>query len=166
MPALLIAGLGNPGTQYEHTRHNLGARALHAWAGADLSARHPLVTLLYPETFMNDSGAAIKKALDFFKLTPSELIIVHDEAELPFGEVRSKEGGSAAGHNGVRSIIEHLNTDAFWRLRLGIGRPEGAMPLERYVLEAFTSAEEQQLPALFEKASAELTAMCSRPLPE
>jgi len=135
--AQAIIGLGNPGTEYQDTRHNVGqrvvdevARTLHArferegghqvaqarWHGAP-------VYLVKPRTFMNVSGPAVARISRGLRLTPADLIVVFDDIDLPLGKVRVRLKGSAGGHNGVRSLIEHLGTDAFRRVKVGIGRP-------------------------------------------
>jgi PTH1 family peptidyl-tRNA hydrolase len=134
---LLVTGLGNPGREYAGNRHNLG------WMVADeLARRHDgswrskfngqlaeiridghKVALLKPETFMNDSGRAVQAAVKFFKLEPDAVLVVHDEGDLELGRMQARIGGGAGGHNGLRSIIEHLGTPEFMRLRVGVGRP-------------------------------------------
>lgn len=151
-----IVGLGNPGTQYEDTRHNCGFAAVRELvATASLpplrtSARyHSLltegiwhetaVTVVLPTTFMNKSGEAVAALVPKDKV--DKVIVVYDEAALPLGKVRISVGGSAGGHNGVRSIIDSLGNDAFIRVRLGVGAPADGMPLERHVLGRFASEE-------------------------
>lgn len=139
----IIVGLGNPGSEYETTRHNIGfmvvdrlARELGGEAAPwqndakvnALVARVGDVLLIKPLTGMNQSGMAVKKVLSFYKLAPSDLWIIHDEIDLPLGKIKIREKGSSAGHNGVASVIEQLGADVFVRFRLGIGRgkePEG-----------------------------------------
>lgn len=172
MNKLVLVGLGNP--NMDGTRHNLGIEVLRLfverqdergkvirWWQAELQFEADVATViengreiacLFPTTSMNDSGRAVKKYLEFYKLPPSSILIIHDELELPLGEVRLDEGGSARGHNGVRSIHETLGNQTFARLRLGIGRPEGQMPVDRYVLEKFTEAEQTQLELIRVKA--------------
>src|SRR5581483_12302146 len=110
----------------------------------------------FPPTFMNESGEAVASFIKEKALTPSQLIIVHDDLELPFGEVRWKEGGSANGHNGVRSIQEKLSTQEILRLRIGIGRPADDTPIDEFVLQRFSESEEAQLPGIIERAVSEL----------
>ncbi len=134
----LVVGLGNPGREHEHDRHNVGFVVIDALArqlgGAEFKskwnahfARASLggheVVLLKPQTYMNLSGESVQPAAAFFKVPPAEVLVVHDEIDLPFGEQRLKLGGGHAGHNGVRHIIERLGTPEFVRLRVGIGRP-------------------------------------------
>ena len=134
---MLIAGLGNPGREYERTRHNVG------WLVVDEIARRADATfrgkfsgklaetriageraiLLEPETYMNESGRSIQPALAFFKLTPAELLVVHDDIDLEEGKLQARLGGGLAGHNGLKSIAKVLATNDFYRLRIGVGRP-------------------------------------------
>lgn len=133
----LLIGLGNPGEKYASTRHNIGfmivdrlARELGnqtaIWQQDDkknvVTAKVGEVLLAKPLTFMNKSGFAVKALVDFYKLAPSDVWIIHDDIDLPLGKIRIRERGASAGHNGVDSIIKHLGTDAFVRFRLGIGR--------------------------------------------
>ncbi|AEG02186.1 aminoacyl-tRNA hydrolase [Methylomonas methanica] len=136
----LIVGLGNPGSQYEKTRHNAGFLFLDhlavsyglGWSVsgqfqgevASLSSGAEKLLLLKPMTFMNKSGLSVGKMLRYHKLKPEELLVVHDELELPEGVVRMKRDGGHAGHNGLRDIIAHIDSRDFFRLRMGIGRPE------------------------------------------
>ncbi|MGI9539311.1 MAG: aminoacyl-tRNA hydrolase [Miltoncostaeaceae bacterium] len=137
-PVRLIVGLGNPGPRYERTRHNAGARALDVlarrwdagrarerFAGEVREARGPggPLVLLAPSTYMNESGRSVGPATGSMKLDPEQVLVLHDEIDLPFGEVRGKEGGGHGGNNGLRSIIAGLGTGDFGRVRLGVGRP-------------------------------------------
>jgi PTH1 family peptidyl-tRNA hydrolase len=160
-----VVGLGNPGDKYAGTRHNVGFMALERLAAAGSASfrsqpkLHGLLAevghgpsrlrLLMPQTFMNDSGRSIRAALDWFDLEPAQLLVVVDDMDLPLGKLRLRAAGSAGGHNGLRSTISHLGTQAFPRLRIGIGAP-GRDPVERrartvgHVLGRF-AAEEQPL---------------------
>jgi PTH1 family peptidyl-tRNA hydrolase len=134
----LIVGLGNPGKQYEQTRHNVGFMVLDRLAGASGAtfqstpkwqshlAKIPGdgTLLLKPQTFMNLSGRAVQQILSFHKWTPEQMLVVYDDVALPLGTLRFREKGSAGGHNGIKSIIQHLGTDGFPRLKLGIGASE------------------------------------------
>ena len=146
----LFVGLGNPGTEYEATRHNagfwwlealaakLGARLVPERAYQALVARVNLpagpVWLLEPMTYMNRSGVAVAGLARFFKIEPQQILVVHDELDLPPGEAKLKDGGSVAGHNGLKDIQAMLGTPAFWRLRLGIGHPGVKAEVVNYVL--------------------------------
>ncbi len=138
----LVVGLGNPGSRYRTTRHNAGfmvadrlaERLAASWrsrfSGRFSEARDGELRLaiLEPETYMNDSGRSVSAALRYFKLEPAQLLVVHDEIDLPLGEVRAKLGGGLAGHNGLRSLADHLRTQDFARVRVGVGRPERGDP--------------------------------------
>jgi len=161
----LVIGLGNPGSKYAGTRHNVGFMALERLAAAagsgfrnqarlqgllaEVGSGDQRLRLLMPQTFMNESGRAIRAALDWFGLQPQELLVVVDDMDLPLGKLRLRASGSAGGHNGLRSTISHLGTQDFPRLRIGIGAPADN-PVERkartigHVLGRF-SPDEQPL---------------------
>ncbi|MBV9232037.1 MAG: aminoacyl-tRNA hydrolase [Chloroflexi bacterium] len=145
----LIVGLGNPGSQYEQTRHNIGSRTIDKLAtklglkwqrqGRAMIASGTIdlerVVLAKPITYMNDSGEAVGELVRWYKLPPEDLLVVYDELDLPVGKVRLRANGSAAGHNGVDNVIRHLHTNQFPRLRIGIGRPANSrMETIGYVL--------------------------------
>ncbi|HEV8154963.1 MAG TPA: aminoacyl-tRNA hydrolase [Gaiellales bacterium] len=149
----LVVGLGNPGARYRDTRHNLGRRAVELivdelggswrsrWNGrvSELRDSDERLALLVPETFMNESGRSVAPALRFYKLPPERLVVVHDELDLELGDVRAKQGGGLAGHNGLRSLAEATGTQDFLRVRIGIGRPERGdrRPVADWVLQPF-----------------------------
>ena len=149
----LVVGLGNPGPRYRDTRHNLGRRAVELivdelggswrsrWNGrvSELRDGDERLALLVPETFMNESGRSVAPALRFYKLPPERLVVVHDELDLELGDVRAKQGGGLAGHNGLRSLAEATGTQDFLRVRIGIGRPERGdrRPVADWVLQPF-----------------------------
>lgn len=146
----LIVGLGNPGREYENTRHNAGFWWLDEFARTQnlgfrseakfhgQAARGQLhgheVFLLKPQTFMNVSGRAVGALAQFYKIAPAEILIVHDELDLPPGSAKLKLGGGHGGHNGLKDIIAHLGTKDFWRLRLGIGHPGDRSEVANFVL--------------------------------
>jgi peptidyl-tRNA hydrolase, PTH1 family len=151
----LVVGLGNPGSSYAGHRHNVGFRVVSRLAerlGAPeakskfkgLFTRAAIggqdVILLLPQTYMNVSGESVRPAADFFRISPDHVVVVHDELDLPFGEVRVKVGGGLAGHNGLRSIAQHLGTQDFVRVRFGIGRPPRGAVVP-YVLGDFSADE-------------------------
>ena len=155
----LLVGLGNPGTEYEGTRHNAGfwwadaaARALGGRLSPDRAyfglvarvnrAGSPL-WLLQPQTYMNLSGKSVAALARFFKIEPQEILVVHDELDLPPGQMKLKLGGSPAGHNGLKDIHAHLGTDQYWRLKLGIGHPGLKSEVADYVLRR-PPAEERE----------------------
>ena len=148
----LIAGLGNPGTKYRHTRHNVGFMVVQTWAKSlDLSlagrrfksnyARTVFggkeVILLCPQTFMNLSGLALRECAAFFKLRNEDILVIHDDLDLPIGRVKTVRNGGAGGHKGILSIFESLGTKEFSRLKVGIGRPCFDEPVEDFVLKPF-----------------------------
>jgi len=167
----LVAGLGNPGAKYARNRHNAGFMVIDRFAiehGAaafrerfqggfvKLSVSGTDVVLIKPGTFMNLSGRSVQQALHFFKVALSDLVVVYDEIDLPFGTLKIKRGGGTAGHRGVASIVENCGGQDFCRLRVGVGRPlSGAV--EHHVLSDFSAAESQALPTVLERASAALT---------
>jgi PTH1 family peptidyl-tRNA hydrolase len=156
-PWHLIAGLGNPGEEYARTRHNAGfslAGKLAARWKADWKSERKFnarvarakrngirVLLCQPRTFMNASGEAVKAVMSFYRLPPEHLLVAVDDADLPLGEIRLRAGGSSGGHHGLESVEQHLGTRAFARLRLGIGRKDGAREITDYVLDRFDAAE-------------------------
>lgn len=182
MPSFLVVGLGNPGQEYENTRHNLGIRAVHSWAerngartwqhkkeyGAEVArvklADGQFVVCLFPLTKMNRSGEAVRAYLDRNPVEGPWILIVHDDLELPLGSFVFKEGGSAAGHKGVRSIHQALGTQAMARLRVGIGRPTDDQPVEEYVLKHFSAAEEAIITEKFPEITAAITAYLKKTL--
>ena len=166
---LLVVGLGNPGREYATTRHNVGwmaldelaARASAAPFKKKFSGEYATATwegrqlfLLRPETYMNESGRSVQPAAAFFKTPPAAMLVLHDELDLPFGDVRLKVGGGHAGHNGLRSLIASLGTPDFVRLRIGIGRPPAGFRGEvaDYVLSSFDAIERATLPDVVGKA--------------
>ncbi len=161
----LIVGLGNPGPEYEKTRHNVGFIFLDRiaiesgarWLGsrqfhgdvASCSLHGAKVVLLKPATFMNRSGLSVGGVLRFYKLDPEEMLVVHDELDLPEEVVRLKRNGGHAGHNGLRDIIAHLGTRDFYRLRIGIGRPPAGEDISEYVLSRFSRLSSENIENTF-----------------
>jgi len=158
----VIVGLGNPGTKYEKTRHNVGFMALDFLAEklnapnfkmnkkfnakiSETKLGREKIILAKPQTFMNDSGEAVLKILSFYKVKPEGLTVIHDDLDIDAGIKKSFDRGSA-GHNGVTSIISFLKTQAFYRLRIGIGRPKN----DNYVLEKFSKEEMEKMKIAFE----------------
>lgn len=154
---LIIAGLGNPGSEYEHTRHNTGFEVIDELVkkyGIVMDfAKHKAicgrgviegekVMLMKPQTYMNSSGEAIADAVNFYKAYPEdELIVIYDDVDLPSGRIRIRESGSAGGHNGMKDIIEKLGTDTFTRLRVGVGAKPEQWDLADWVLSRFSEDE-------------------------
>jgi len=152
----IIVGLGNPGKQYADNRHNVGFHVVDKLAEkyglkfnkmlnrgiaaiGDIEGRR--VVLLKPQTFMNESGGCVSPTFKFYKTNPSNLLIIYDELDIPFAQLRLRKSGSAGGHNGMRSIISKIVTQDFPRLRVGIGRPPGRKEAATHVLEDFTRDE-------------------------
>ena len=170
---LLVVGLGNPGTEYEGTRHNVGAEVVHIFAQrfgvslkkskyrcllAGLSVEGKKIVLAFPLTFMNNSGEAVSRLVKTFGIKKSEqILVVHDELDLEVGVVRLKSGGGMAGHNGLKSIKQHINSADFLRLRIGIDRP--AHPdhkVSDYVLRRPSKSEQPDIKNSLDKATAAL----------
>jgi PTH1 family peptidyl-tRNA hydrolase len=159
---LLLVGLGNPGARYAGNRHNVGFMAVEAIAKRHgigpwrrrfqgLVCEGPIggarSLLLLPGTYMNESGRAVAEAAHFYKLSPGDITVVHDEIDLPPGKVRVKIGGGIAGHNGLRSISEHIGDD-YRRVRIGVGHPGDKDMVQHYVLNDFAKSERPRLEAL------------------
>src|SRR5689334_20375590 len=159
---LLFVGLGNPGPKYAGNRHNIGFMAVQAIAkrhdiapwrrrfqgvAVEGSIAGEKLLLLLPGTYMNDSGRAVGEAVNFYKLGPSQVVVFHDEVELPLGKIRLKLGGGNAGHNGLRSISEHIGND-YRRVRLGVGHPGHKDLMQNYVLQDFAKSERPVVEAL------------------
>ncbi len=160
-PALVV-GLGNPGPDYEGTRHNVGTRvaallatragagrfSVHKRSNSDIAqgrlAGRP-VTVAVPRTYMNLSGGPVAGLVQYFSIPPTEVIVVHDELDLDFGVIRLKRGGGEGGHNGLRSISKALGTKDYLRVRFGIGRPPGRQDPADYVLKRFSGVENKEL---------------------
>ncbi len=163
----LIVGLGNPGREYAWTRHNLGFQVVNylseLWrlplTRKSLESRwgqgrvgEERVILAQPTTYMNLSGQAVSLLLSYFKLSPGDLVVVHDDLDVPLWRLKIVKGGGPGGHRGVFSIIGALGTEAFIRVKLGIGRPPPEMPAENYVLSHFPAAEAENVAVLVERA--------------
>ena len=164
----IIVGLGNPGISYRMTRHNIGFLAVDRLAKVNRTSIRTKrfkslfgtgwidsqqVILLKPMTFMNRSGEAVRGVADFFGLTIEDLVVLHDDLDLPFGRLRFKQRGGDGGHQGVRSIIERMGGNNFLRLKIGIGRPPQRMDPADYVLETFDKDEQSQLDQILSEAA-------------
>ncbi|MFN2353263.1 MAG: aminoacyl-tRNA hydrolase [Desulfopila sp.] len=159
----ILVGLGNPGTQYSGTRHNIGFDVIDAlaaknttevrsqkWDGltAGITLAGAAVHLLKPLTFMNLSGKSVAKYMNFYKVPPQRLLVVHDDLDMKTGRLKLVRGGGAGGHNGIRSIVACTGNNSFYRLKIGIGRPasddvHAGIPVDRYVLTPFAAHERQ-----------------------
>ncbi len=164
----LIIGLGNPDLRYQSTRHNIGflvidklasdynisvsLKGFDAFFGRGKIGAIP-VLLAKPQTYMNISGVSAKKLIDYFKIDIKDLIVVHDDIDLPFETIRLKAGGGHAGHKGLISVIDHLGDMEFIRVRIGIAKPPNRSMVEKYVLEPFTEDEMKLLPQITASAS-------------
>jgi len=173
----LIIGLGNPGKKYEKTRHNLGFLAIDQLAEkikindwkikmqfnaniAEENFNNEKIILAKPQTFMNNSGMAIKSITDYYKISAENILIIHDDIDLKLGEIKIQKNRSSAGHNGVQSIIDYLKTKDFIRIRLGI-KPidqETIIDIEKFVLQKFSKKEESIVQKIIKKAAALITA--------
>lgn len=172
---VMIVGLGNPGEEYEGTRHNVGFTCLdmfvekntdmEQWISKkDLKCQLSIgkladtrVLAVKPATFMNLSGEAVQAVCDFYKIHPNQVIVVHDELDVPFGQIRTRVGGSSAGHNGIKSIIERLGED-FGRVRVGVGpKMPASIDSTDFVLGKFSKDQQAELPALRREVNAILT---------
>jgi PTH1 family peptidyl-tRNA hydrolase len=160
----LIVGLGNPGRDYEETRHNAGfwfcARLAQA-RGVTLAhesrfhgivGRNGAIWMLLPQTFMNRSGQSVGALARFHRITPAEVLVVHDELDIPPGQLRLKFGGGMGGHNGLKDITSHLGTQDYWRLRIGIGHPGDRNEVVNYVLKPPRRDEQEEIDAAIERA--------------
>ena len=164
----LIVGLGNPGAKYERTRHNAGywwvdaiaERKRATWAKeakfsgwvAKVAEGERDFTLLKPATFMNESGRSVGALLRFFRIEPADMLVVHDELDMPPGTVKLKKGGGTGGHNGLNDISDALNTKDFWRLRIGIGHPGHRDLVADYVLDKARREEQELIDAAFDRS--------------
>ena len=185
----LVVGLGNPGKKYERNRHNVGFMVVEhlarthgmpdfkekfsgVWTKGEISVGSTLstrstryaVALLKPLTFMNLSGDCVQPAAAFLKVEPKAVIVVHDELDLPWREVRLKVGGGHAGHNGLRSLIDRLGTPDFVRVRVGVGRPPPGFKgdVADFVLQSFDSMETVELPEVVDRACAAVEAVVAK----
>ena len=171
----LVVGLGNPGLRYAGNRHNVGAMVvdeLAARGSARLTthkarasaatvrvgtlpggAPGPRAIVAVPSSYMNESGGPVKALMKFFSVEPDRLVVVHDELDIPAGDVRLKQGGGEGGHNGLRSISSALGTKDYLRVRVGIGRPPGRMDPADFVLRDFSAVERKELPFLLGDAA-------------
>lgn len=166
MDPWLIVGLGNPGPRYAGNRHNVGAMVvehLAKQAGTNLRAHKaraaaaeirlgtvggvpgPKAIIAVPSSYMNESGGPVSVLMKFFKVPPQQLIVIHDELDIDFGQIRLKFGGGEGGHNGLRSITKSLGTKDYLRVRMGIGRPPGRMEVSDFVLKDFSPSERKEL---------------------
>ena len=171
-PGYVVVGLGNPGVQYAHTRHNMGflvldrlaARAgVRKWGEAALArvaeaeVEDVPVVLAKPQTYMNRSGASVVRLVERYGVPLERLVVVHDDLDLPFGVLRIRTRGGHGGHNGLRSILQALGSGEFVRVKVGIGRPAGKGDVVDYVLGPFDPDQAAEVPAVVERAAEAVT---------
>jgi len=174
----LIIGLGNPEEKYKNTRHNLGqkiildyVRAIHEspfknypklsaqlteCKGGPMCPTDKKTIIAISTEYMNNSGISIKKIADYFKISPKDIYIIHDDLDLEVGDYKIQFDRGAAGHNGIKSTIDHLGTKAFNRIRVGVGKPTDSTPIEDYVLRTFTSQEKETIELISKKVITEI----------
>jgi len=181
----LIVGLGNPGDKFKGTRHNLGFEVaselrrkfeLGEWSQEDKFkaeiAKNPEIILARPQTYMNLSGLSVGEIVRYFKIEPDDIIVIHDELDLPLGHIKIRLGGSDAGHHGIESIIKQLGTDQFIRLRLGIGNlkaisgehKHAAFNAEKFVVDQFLAKETSKVKAMLKRSVKAVEAIISHGL--
>jgi len=163
---LLIVGLGNPGREYAENRHNVGFDCVDLLAGkhgiALSKSQHKArlgtgqvagrrAILAEPQTYVNSSGEAVGAVARYYKVAPEDVLVIYDDLDLPQGTIRLRPGGSSGGHNGIKSIVDHLGTQAFPRVRIGIGRPPGRMEPKDYVLQDFSAAEREGMVEVYDR---------------
>jgi peptidyl-tRNA hydrolase, PTH1 family len=149
----LIIGLGNPDKKYRNTRHNVGHLFVETFGKMSLPSDIKLGT---NDSYMNESGDSVQKLVHFYKVPLDRFYLVHDDLDLPVGEYRLQFDRGAAGHHGVESVVEHLGSQAFWRIRIGIGRPPENVPVEDYVLQPFSADEKVLISQTIDKITTEL----------
>jgi PTH1 family peptidyl-tRNA hydrolase len=167
----LVVGLGNPGPEYELTRHNIGWLVMDSYdpidgsfwkdkfkgVYTDTTINGEKVYFLKPQTFMNLSGESVQPLCQFFKITPQEILVLHDELDLPFGQIQFKKGGGLAGHNGLKSMAKCLGNQDFYRMRIGIGRPQHGS-VSSWVLGKFPNDQDIELGIVMKKSAEALDA--------
>jgi len=163
----LVFGLGNPGDQYAATRHNIGHMVIDYLAGSSRFTSHKsrteiadvhlggiAMTLAKSKLYMNESGAPVKALADFYKVSAANLVVIHDELDIPFNTIRIKKGGGDNGHNGLKDLTRHFAGPDYYRVRMGIGRPAGPQDPADWVLKPFGSAEKKELPDFIARGAA------------
>lgn len=148
----LIVGLGNPGSKYEKTRHNLGFMVIDFLIENE-QFDSKKVKLIKPQTFMNNSGQAVKEITDYYKIDVKDIVVIHDDIDLPLGEIKIQQDRNSAGHKGVQSIIDALGTKDFIRVRIGIRPEELTLDTEKFVIQKFTPEEEKIVQETIKKAA-------------
>lgn len=168
-PVRVVVGLRNPGPDYEGTRHNVGyevvARVVERHGGrfsrspgrtrgqsAQIGVGSERILFFVPNSFMNESGGPVRAALDYFGVGPENLLVIHDDIDLPFGRLRLQVGGGSGGHNGIRSVEKALGEKGFSRLKFGVGRPPGSLDPADFVLQRFSRAERKEVDVMVDEA--------------
>ncbi|HLO10631.1 MAG TPA: aminoacyl-tRNA hydrolase [Pseudoneobacillus sp.] len=174
----LIVGLGNPGKQYEKTRHNVGFDVIDELSDQLNIALDQLkfkglfgsgfvgtekVLLLKPLTYMNLSGESIRAVMDYFEIDTDDLLVIYDDLDIPVGKMRLRQKGSAGGHNGIKSTIAHLGTQEFNRIRIGVDRPQNGMSVSNYVLSKFTLEEQPIIQDTIKRSASACQSWFSQP---
>ena len=164
----MIVGLGNPGRKYESTRHNIGFRVIDElmdrWNVTSMQSKmngefavvhrpEGKVLLVKPMTYMNLSGECVRPLMDYYSIDPKDVIVLYDDLDLSLGRLRLRQRGSAGGHNGMKSLIQHIGTERFSRIRIGIDRPTNGMTIVDYVLASFRKEEEDEVIQVIQKAA-------------
>lgn len=166
----IVVGLRNPGADYEGTRHNVGAEVVESVVGrlgetpgrassrisaavAQTGIGEDRTLFLLPYVYMNDSGRVVRAALDYYKVSTDDLLVVHDDIDLPFGRLRLQVAGGSGGHNGIRSVESALGTKEFSRLKIGVGRPPGSQDPAGFVLRQFSKSERPEVDVMVEDAA-------------
>lgn len=167
----MIIGLGNPGTKYKETKHNVGFITLDEYAVqhrisfnkskfesvyAETFSETEKIILMKPQTFMNESGRAVRPMMDYFDITIEDIVVVYDDMDLPAGKIRLRQKGSAGGHNGIKSIIQHLGTTEFNRIRIGIDRPYPGQTVINHVLSSFPKEQHEAIITAIKDSAAAL----------
>ncbi len=178
---IIIAGLGNPGREYERTRHNCGFRtiaelekklgmectkkkfdALYAADKVEIGGKTVRIVLLKPQTYMNESGIAVKACADFYKAQPQDIIVVYDDTDIDVAALRIRKSGSAGTHNGMKSVVAHLGTENFPRVRVGIGKRAPNADMVKFVLGTFSIDDEEAMKKAFAEAADACTAIVEK----
>ncbi|MCG7337473.1 aminoacyl-tRNA hydrolase [Sporosarcina sp. ACRSM] len=177
----MIIGLGNPGKQYERTRHNVGFHVIDALydrlsAPAMQSKFNGMYTVIHrpegkvmlvkPLTYMNLSGECVRPLMDYYDVAVEDIVVLYDDLDIAPGTIRLRQKGSAGGHNGMKSLIAHIGTDQFNRIRIGIGRPTGGMKVADYVLAPFAQEEIPSIEEMVQKSASACEAWLNRPFLE
>ena len=179
----LVVGLGNPGTEYESTRHNIGAMVVEKIATSSgvkftshktqshiaeikrgIGIDQPTFLLARPNSYMNDSGSAVAGLSQYFEIPAERVIALHDELDIPFAAIRVKLGGGDNGHNGLKSITQSLGTNNYFRIRLGVGRPPGQQDPGDFVLKKFNSVEKKELEIFLARAEDAISSLATKGL--